>query len=78
MLTMYCNRCERKMADIALSSPHPGSKFSPPVFDERRGRLEEMGNLDLCERCARDLVAALVTWLPAIGDAQMKWNQKAE
>lgn len=89
MLKMTCNRCEADLGKVVPSSvrrpdeapelrmPDFSSRFQAPLFSELGKRLEyDTAPMDLCEKCARELVEALSGWLPAIGEAQRRLAER--
>ncbi len=79
MLRVICNRCDAVIGNILKSAKRPGSTFTPFLFDESTKRLGgHLDDMDLCEKCARELTQALIGWLPALAEIQKKWNADLE
>ncbi len=81
MLRVICNRCEGVIGDLKEDGIVPGrSKFTPFLFDEATKGIvgANIRELDLCEKCARELTQAVIGWLPDLGEVQKKWNAEKQ
>ena len=74
MITMTCDRCEAEMGKGRREGRHPGSILPINAFDEKTKRLVAVTDNDICEKCAREVMAVLAKWWPAIGELQEQWN----
>lgn len=74
MLKMSCDRCGRFLGPIKKGDGNPpdgASRFEAPLFSEYKKRLvHNAAPMDLCERCARELVELLAGWCPGIEHLQ--------